>query len=317
MSFVAPEKVRFKVKLEGFDTDWVDAGVRRDVTYTNLDPKTYRFRVMACNNDGVWNEAGAAWEFRVLPTFYQTYWFLACCAATAAFLIWTAYRLRVRSATRAIQSRYEERLAERTRIARELHDTLLQSLAGASLQLDAISKTLIAAPGEAHAKVQTIRQQMDASFREARQKVWDLRSPTLEGRDLAAALRDSLDAMTGKMEGFRFTVSGEPRALPPHMEEQLLRIGQECVANALRHAQASQITVELRQDVDHLTLRVSDNGKGFDVDAVSRRNGHWGLRNMQERAREIDGELKLVSTPGHGTTIETVVPSILNGKNRG
>ena len=315
LSFAAPEKVRFKTKLEGFDTSWVDAGARRDVTYTNLDPKKYHFRVTACNNDGVWNEAGATWEFSVLPAFYQTYWFVALCIVAAASMLWTLYRLRMRSATYGIQSRYEGRLAERTRIARELHDTLLQSLAGASLQLDAISKTMIAAPYEAQTKVQTIRQQMDASFREARQKVWDLRSPALEGRDLASAMRESLEAMIDGMEGFRLTVIGEPRAFPPHMEEQLLRIGQESVANAVRHAQASRITVELRYEAERLALYISDNGQGFDMEAVSRRNGHWGLTNMRERAKEIGAEWKVVSTPGRGTTIETVVPSLSNGKN--
>jgi signal transduction histidine kinase len=315
LSFVVPERVRFHVKLEGFDTEWVDAGARREAVYTTLEPKRYRFRVMACNNEGVWNEKGATWEFSVRPAFSQTYWFLALSIAAGALVLWALYKRRVRLATQLIQSRYEERLAERTRIARELHDTLLQSLAGASLQLSAISNIMTAAPDEARKKVDSIRQQMNAAFREARRKVWDLRSPALEGRDLPAALRESLEMTTGGMPGCRLTVTGEPRHFPPHVEEQLLRIGQECVANALRHAEAGKIAVELRYETEHLVLCVSDDGKGFDVDAASRLDGHWGLRNMQERANEIGARWKIVSTPGHGTTTETVVPSASNGKN--
>jgi len=314
LSFVVPERVRFKIKLEGFDTDWVDPGALRQAFYTYLEPGRYRFRVKASNDEGVWNEAGAGWEFSVLPAFYQTYWFIALLTGAGAAGLWTLHRLRLRSATRVVQDRYAERLAERTRIARELHDTLLQSLAGAALQLNAISKAIATMPDDVRKELDCIRQQMHDCFREARQKVWDLRSPMLEGRDLPAALRESLEKITRVTEGFRLTVTGEPRAFPPHVEEQLLRIGEESVTNALRHSGAGNIVVELRYETERLVLCVSDDGKGFDLDVARRRNGHWGLRNMQDRAKEIGAKWNIESGPGRGTKTETVVP-VSNGEN--
>ena len=308
LSFVVPEQVRFHVKLEGFDRDWGDAGARREAVYTNLPPRRYRFRVMACNNAGVWNEIGAAWDFEVLPAFYQTYWFLALLVVAGASLLGTLYQRRLRLATQIIRARYDERLGERTRIARDLHDTLLQSLAGASLQLNAIAKTVAEAPELAQEKLRNIRLQIDASFRDARRKVWDLRSAALEGRDLPASLRESLNMIAQGMDGFRLTVIGEHRPFPPHVEEQVLRIAQECVANAARHAAASSIVVALRYGEESLVLTVTDNGQGFDLDTAMRREGHWGLRNVRERAQEIGAPCEIVSKPGHGTECRIVVP---------
>jgi signal transduction histidine kinase len=308
LSLAVPERANFKIKLEGFDKDWIDVGTRREATYTNLEPKPYRFRVIACNKDGVWNQAGASWEFRVLPAFYQTNWFLALLIAAGSAALWAFYQRRVHAATQIIRSLYEERIAERTRIARELHDTLLQSLAGASLQLDAISKTVEAAPGEARRSIVSVRNQMDVSFREARQKVWDLRSTAIEGRDLPSALKEYLEGMTCKTAGFRFAITGTHRPYPPHVEEQLLRIGQESVANVLRHADATSIIVHLQYEPNHLCLRVSDDGRGFDYNAALHRDGHWGLRNIRERAAEIGAECRITSRPGHGTVIQTLVP---------
>jgi signal transduction histidine kinase len=242
LTFRSPEKARFRYILEGFDRSWIDAGGRRSALYSRLPAGKYTFRVQASNGDAVWNEAGAFLSFERLAPFYETPGFLAALTVALIALAALAYRRKVQ----LMHRQYDVVLAERARLARELHDTLLQSLAGASLQLNAISKAIATAPDEARKALDSIRQQMNASFREARQKIWDLRSPALEGRDLPGALKESLEKMTGAMEGFRLTVTGEPRALPPHMEEQLLRIGEECVTNALRHAEAGNIMVELR-----------------------------------------------------------------------
>lgn len=312
-SFAVQQELAFRAKLEDIDRDRVDVSARRETIYASLDPKSSRFDVAGCDSDGVWHEAAGTSEFRDLPAFYQTWWFLVLCIAASVSMLWALYQLRLRVLNQALQSRYEERFAERTRIARELHDTLLQDLAGASLQLAAISKTMAAVP-RAQTEVQKVSQQLDASFRVVRQKVWDLRSTALGGTNLPAALRESLEATANGLKGLCLTVTGEPRPLQPHMEEQLLRIGRECVANALRHAQASQILVELIFEAQGIKLCVSDNGNGFDIEAAARREGHWGLRSMQERAKEIGAQWKIDSSPGRGTKIETFIPSSTSEK---
>lgn len=314
LSLVAAEKNQYRYKLEGYDADWIASGNRRVAYYTNLPPGQYRFQVIAANNDGVWNKEGASFSFHLQPHYYQTVWFLMLSVACGAGVLWALYRRRLHLATKVIYERYQVRLAERTRIARELHDTLLQSLAGASLQLNAISKTMAAAP-QVRDKVDSIRQQMDAAFLDARQRIWDLRSPVLEGRDFPAVLLESLEKLTGARGGYSLTITGQPRAVTPNVEEQLLRIGCECVANALRHAQAREITVELRYETEQLVLSVSDDGRGFDTLAIAPGNGHWGLRNMQERARDIGAFWTLRSEPGQGTKVETFVSLIADQKN--
>jgi signal transduction histidine kinase len=206
-------------------------------------------------------------------------------------------------------ARYEERLDERTRIARELHDTLLQSLAGVSLQLDGVAKQVGQSSETAAAQIKVVRQQVEATFREARQKVQDLRSPMLQGRDLPAVLRESLEQIAaGHMVRLQMTVAGEPRPLPEEVDEALLRIGQEAVGNAVRHAQASEIQVSLTYGYESLSLCVRDDGRGFDLDDARRLVGHWGLRNMQERAQRIGAQWKITTAAGRGTEIETIVP---------
>lgn len=310
LSFVSPANVRFKVRLAGFDRDWVDAGTRREAVYTNLSPGRYRFTVIASNNEGVWNETGQVWAFRVLPAFYQTNWFLAFSLALVAAATWAGYHARLRATTRLIRARYEARLAERTRIARELHDTLLQSIAGASLQLHAAEKMIVTNPSDAARNVGGVRRQLDSSFREARRKVWNLRSPQLEERGLAGALQDSIETMSQSINATgaktSLTVNGGPRNLPVGSEEHLLRISEECVANALRHANASRISAELCYGRESIRLCVSDDGTGFDVEAATR-NGHWGLKNIRDRAAEIGAELTITSVRGSGTKIEATV----------
>jgi signal transduction histidine kinase/ligand-binding sensor domain-containing protein len=309
LSFVAPEKVRFRFKLEGQDPGWTEVVNQRQVHYSNLRPRNYRFRVAASNNSGVWNEAGASLDFSVAAAYYQTRWFQAACAAGFLVLLWALYRLRVHQLGREFNMRVEERVGERTRIARELHDTLLQSLAGVSLQLDGISKQTATAPERMSSLIAHVREQVDYCFREARIKVWNLRSPSLEGQGLAAALREFVERV-GPATKARcgFTVSGEPRPCSPEVEEELLRIAQEAANNANRHAQASEIRIALEYSVNSLTLSVSDDGRGFDFEEGYRKSGHWGLKNIEERTAQIRGICKITTAAGRGTKIEVHVP---------
>jgi signal transduction histidine kinase len=204
---------------------------------------------------------------------------------------------------------YTERLAERTRIARDLHDTLLQSLAGVSLQLDGIAKQSVTAPEKTPSVIARVREQLDACFREARTKVWNLRSPELEVFGLEASLRQLTEKVgAGTTAGCYLTVSGQPRSVEPDVEEELLRIAQEAANNANQHAQANDIRIALDYGADSLTLSVSDDGKGFEFEEGLRKTGHWGLKNMRERAAQIRGTCKITTAVGQGTQIEIRVP---------
>jgi signal transduction histidine kinase/ligand-binding sensor domain-containing protein len=309
LSLTIPERVRFRYMLEGKDKEWQDVGTRRQAFYGGLAPRKYRFRVMACNNDGVWNEAGAAWNFSIVPAYYQSIWFQGLCVLAVGGLTWLLYRLRLRQIAGRLNLLYNERLAERARIARDLHDTLLQSLAGVSLQLHGIAKQAATAPEKTVALIDRVREQVDSSFREVRLKVWNLRSPELEGQGLAATLREFTERIgAGKTVRCSFAVSGEPRPCSPEVEEELLRIAQEAANNASRHAQASEIRIALEYGGNSLTLSVTDDGRGFDLEEGYRKTGHWGLKNMQERAAQIRGKCTITSAVGQGTGIEIRVP---------
>jgi signal transduction histidine kinase/ligand-binding sensor domain-containing protein len=309
LSLTIPERVRFRYKLEGKDKDWQDAATRRQAFYGGLPPKNYRFRVIACNNDGVWNEVGASWNFSIVPAWYQTYWFWGLCVLAVAGLAWLLHRVRLRQVAGRFKLLYDERLAERTRIARDLHDTLLQSLAGVSLQLHGVSKQVVTAPEKA--RIDHIREQVDSSFREVRLKVWNLRSPSLEGQGLAGALREFVDRSGPSLNArCGFNLSGQPRACTPEIEEELLRIAQEATNNSNRHSDASEIRIALEYNSSFLTLSISDDGCGFDLNDGYRKTGHWGLKNMQERAAQIRGKCTITSAPGRGTQVEVRLPLV-------
>ena len=308
-SFVAPERVRFRYRLDGFDKDWKDAGERRQALYTNLPPRDYRFRVIACNNDGVWNETGASLAFSIQPAFYQTIWFRLLSLAAFAVALWGLYRLRLHRIAVQMNLRFEERLSERTRIARELHDTLLQNIAGFALQLEALSKT-VTGPGSARQRLRDLREQAEEWLREARESVWDLRSPTLGAPDLLEALRRVGEQVTsGKPVQVQVIVTGNRRPAPPALEAQLLRIVQEAIRNAVQHGQATEIKIHVAYlDANLIRIQIRDDGCGFVLDEASRKMGHWGLSTMRERAQQIGAELNIVTAPGHGSTIEVLAP---------
>ncbi len=307
-SFIAPENVHFRYKLEGFDRDWIDGGNRRVAYYTNLRPGNYRFRVMAANNDGVWNEQGAVFDFYLKPHFYQTYWFFVVIVLVLGAIVWQLYRLRVNR----ISSQFAAVLAERNRIAREIHDNLAQDILGISVQLELVAR-LMPAPAEvAKSHLDRARILVRHSMAEARRYVWRLRSHDLENKDLPTALNETARRLTrdGEVQA-TVQVTGTFRMLPFTIENNLLRIAQEAINNSVRHAGARHIMIDLHFDPDALQLRVQDDGCGFDPQAKNG-DGHFGLIGIRERAQEIGAELRINSQIAAGTEVIVNVP-LING----
>ncbi len=315
LSLVAPEKVLFRYKLEGWDRDWQDAGTRRQAFYSNLPPRNYGFRVMACNNSGVWNEAGTFLNFSVAPAYYQTWWFRSLCVASFLGLLAAAYQMRLRQVAHQFNMRLEERVSERTRIARDFHDTLLQSFQGVLLKFHAVTYLLHDRP-EAQKTLETVIEQARQAITEGRDAVQGLRSSTLVTGDIAQAismLGEELAAhqTDNNCPDFRVQVEGAPRDLAPVLRDEVYRITGEAMRNAFRHAKAQRIEVEIRYDQRQLRLRVRDDGKGIDPTVLNGggRPGHYGLPGMHERAKLMGGKLVVWSELNSGTEAELSIPA--------
>jgi signal transduction histidine kinase/ligand-binding sensor domain-containing protein len=304
----ASRKVRFRHRLEGLDGAWAEAGDRARVYYSNLPPGHYRFSVMASNRDGIWNGPAATLAFAIRPPFTRTPLFLALCAAAVMGLGLLAHRLRLGQ----IRSRFAAIIGERTRIARELHDTLAQGLAGVGLQIDTALSTLAEEPDLAREQMRLARAMARSSLAEVRRSIWVLRAQAAKGADgLGVALSNSLRHL-GADHGLAMTVAvtGEPRALPAELERNLLRIAHEAVTNAARHAGATHIEVALHVDDEAVHLSVRDDGRGFDPEGALLASGgeHFGLLGIQERARALGGELEVRSQPGAGAEVVCRLP---------
>jgi signal transduction histidine kinase/ligand-binding sensor domain-containing protein len=300
----APERVRYSYRLEGLDGEWVSSVARRVTNYNSLPHGRYRFTVRARVPNGPSGEN--SFSFQLLPHFYETNWFRYFCAALAAAGIWGLYNLRLRQ----IRQRFSLVLEERGRLAREIHDTLAQGFVGVSSQLDAVALTLNGHVDLARKHLDLARKMVRHSLTEARRSVMDLRASALEGHDLPAALSEAAPQWTaGSAVHIRVDVEGESRPLPEETEQHLLRIAQEAVTNAVKHAHASQVRIHLAMAGRNLSLRVADNGQGFEQDeAFSELGGHFGLLGMRERAERLGGELQLRSQPGRGTEVHVTVP---------
>jgi signal transduction histidine kinase/ligand-binding sensor domain-containing protein len=311
LSLSIPERVRFRYQLVGSDTAWQDAGGRREAFYTNLAPGPYRFRVIAANDDGVWNQVGAAFDFTIPPSFAQTRWFLAVWVVALAGVAWLAYLARMRQVAGGLQLGYQAALAERTRIAQELHDTLLQGFTGITLQLRAIERMLARQPKESAEALKNVLASADTALRDARHMIWDMRAVELEGRDLAEALETAArHAMAGSSAELVFTVHGDRRRLPLAIETTALRVGREAVINAVKHAASRTVQVSLEYGPRSLTLRVADDGAGISPGAMEAAavGEHLGVAGMRDRAQRAGGRLDIISEPGRGTTVSVSLP---------
>ncbi len=302
ITFIAPQRVHFRYRLEGFDKEWVDAGRRRIAYYTSLAPGEYRFRVTARANDGDWGAQEAEVTFRLLPRFYQTYWFYLLMAGLLGLAIYAFARWRVRQ----VEAQFSAVLGERNRIAREIHDTLAQGFVAVSLQLELLARKLGDAPEGVKTVIAQTRELVQSSLEEARRSIWELRSQGSDASDFRSRL-SRMAAEIGKRAGLnvRFSVLGTYRALPEKTESEFLKIGQEAVTNVVRHAQAKQLKIDLAYEGKKVRMVISDDGRGFagDVDSNSP-EGHFGLRGMRERAAQIGAQLSVKSAVGEGTQIE-------------
>jgi len=310
LSLVAPEKIRFRYKLEGYDHDWQEAGNRRQAFYTNLPPGNYTFRVIACNNNGVWNESGAALSMVIPPAFYQTYWFIALCAIALAGLISVLYIMRVRRVAAIYKGRMEERIQERERIARDLHDTFLQSVQGLMLKFDAITKQ-IPRGDVTRQNLEKALDQADEVLAEGRDRVRHLRETSVPLGDLPAAFKRVVEENSAARHvTFKTVVEGRVRHLHPVVLEETYCIGREALINALSHSEGFHVEVEITYDPKQFRLRIRDDGRGFDTTVLEQggRPDHWGLQGMRERAQRIGAQLALWSRPHAGTEVELQIP---------
>jgi ligand-binding sensor domain-containing protein/signal transduction histidine kinase len=305
LSFTAPQKVRYRYMLEGFDHQWTEAGARRSAYYTNIPPGNYTFRVQAANNDGLWNREGAAFAFTLKPHFYQTIWFYILLAALAAAMIVLLLRLRLLRAEREFRAV----LAERNRIAREVHDTLAQGYVGVSVQLEVVSELLRHNNAEGAIKhLDTTRQHVREGLAEARQSIWALRSQDSGENTLPVKLRRTTEQANGHGIEATFSIYGAYRPMPPGMEREFLRVGQEAIHNVKKHAGAAHLSVQLEYGPAEIALVVRDDGRGFEMnDGFQPPPGHFGLTGMRERADTIGGTLEVTSEPGSGTTVRLQV----------
>jgi ligand-binding sensor domain-containing protein/signal transduction histidine kinase len=309
LSLVAPEKILFRYKLEGRDHDWQDAGNRRQVFYNDLGPGTYRFRVMACNNSGLWNEAGTYVDFTITPAYYQTAWFRVSVVVLFLLVLGVLYQLRLRQVARVVRGRMEERLEERERIARDLHDTLLQSVQGLILKFHAVLKQ-IPADMPAHSALEKTLDHADDVLAEGRDRIRNLRVHSASLSDLPAAFRAVAEETSeGRDAIFKTVVEGHVRELHPLVLEECYCIGREAIINALTHSEGQHVEAEITYDSRQFRLRVRDDGRGIDprILEAGGRSGHWGLRGMHERAQKIGGQLRFWSRPETGTEVELIV----------
>ena len=314
-NFAVPQRAKFRYRLDGYDRDWHEAGTRRQAFYTDLPPGKYSFRLIASNSDGVWSDNAAELDFSIAPAYYQTNWFRALCAAAFLASLWAAYQLRVRRLQREYTSAIEARVNERTRIARELHDTLLQSLQALLFQYQAARNLFAAGSERAMQVLDTTLDRTEQAIAEGRDAIRDIRSDnvaqntlpellTMAGTELAESQADHA------LPAFGVTVEGERRTLTPIIREETYRIGLELLRNAFRHAKARRIETEIRYGDDTLRLRIRDDGKGMDLKVLQGDSrGHWGLRGVRERAERIGAKLDVWSEAGAGTEYQLTVPA--------
>lgn len=311
VSLAVRDRVRFRYQLTGLDAAWNDAVSAREAVYTNLGPGKYRFRVIAANPDGVWSPVEAALSFEVDPLFWQTWWFRSTIALALVMGPVGLYRLRLQQVTARMNLRFEERLAERNRIAQELHDTLLQGFISASMQVH-LAKDRLPEESKERGMLGRATELMGQVIAEGRNTVRGLRSTLHAAQDLEHAFTrvpQEFGPSTSEASAFRVIVDGERRGLHPMIRDEVFRIGREALLNAFRHSRADKIELEMKYTERSLSVCIRDNGCGIDEQVVrSGREGHWGLSGMRERAERMGAEFHVYSSAGGGTEILLTIP---------
>jgi ligand-binding sensor domain-containing protein/signal transduction histidine kinase len=317
LSLADPERVRFRYFLESFDRTWSEPVATREAVYTNLGAGFYRFRVVASNSDSLWNGSETSLQFEIEPLFWQTRWFRSTCVTLILLSVWSVHRYRLYHLTKQFNMRLEERISERSRIARDLHDTLLQSFHGLLFRLQAARNLFPGRPAEAIQVLDGAITKAEQAIAEGRDAIQGLRPAPTAQNDLAHLLTAMGQEIAGSQDtgrdspNFSVTVEGARRTLSPILQNEIYRIAGEVIGNAFRHANASQIEAEIRYDDGLLRLRIRDDGKGTDPKVLKEgaRAGHWGLPGIRERAKQIGARLDFWSEAGAGTEVELTVPA--------
>jgi signal transduction histidine kinase len=318
LSFFSPQTNRYRYKLEGLDSSWHEVGSeQRLASYTTLPAGVYEFRVQGATSRGPWSEPGTALRIEILPPWWNTWWFRTVVAALFVLVLLAVYYYRLRQIAQQLELRLEERVGERTRIARELHDSLLQGFQGLMFRLQAVRDLLPARPSEAAQVLDAALDRGDQAIVEGRDAVQDLRSNTAVSNDLAhavAALGEELSQAKGSepSPGFRVLEEGKPRVMDSILRDEIYRIAREALRNAFRHACAHSIEAEISYGESQFSLRIRDSGIGIDAPVLGRGSlsGHWGLPGMRERAKKFGGTLNVWSKSGAGTEIELTIPAV-------
>ncbi len=319
LSFAIPQRVRFRYRLDERDSEWQDAGARREAFYSDLAPGQYHFHVTASNSYGVWNKQGASLSFSVAPAYYQTIWFRGLMGGAVLGMIAGLYRFRLYQVRREFNAHLEGSVNERLRVARELHDTLLQSFHASLVQMQAARNLFSRQSEEAFQKLDSAIKMTAGAIVEGRDAIQQLRSQPADQSDLAQLLTVAGQELAQSHETtsgpviWRVLVEGARRDLQPLLQDEIFRITRELLRNAFQHAHAKQIEAEIRYERRMLRVHVRDNGKGIDPEILQEggRAGHWGFAGMRERAQQIGARLDFWSERGVGTEVQlTVAASI-------
>jgi ligand-binding sensor domain-containing protein/two-component sensor histidine kinase len=307
------ERNRFRYRLEGAGEDWVDAGTRRQAFFTNLPAGNYTFRVIASGMDGTWEDAGTMISFKIAPSYYQTTWFRFLIIVVALCCVWLVFTLRLRHATAMIQSRLSDRMMERERIARDLHDTLLQGFHGLMLRFQ-VASSLVQPKDPAYPVIEDALNRADRLMIESRERIRDLRYESEQVVQLADALEAAAKQMASDHTmSFRLTVEGAVRALNPLVRDEIYLVGREGLWNAFKHSNGTEVEAELTFHPHWVRLRVRDNGDGIEPETLRAGGaaGHWGISGMHERAEKIGAQFKMWNREGAGCELEVKLPSAL------
>jgi signal transduction histidine kinase len=309
LSLVDPDRVRFRYKLEGRDRDWIDAGNRRQAFYTDLPPGNYRFRVIAANNNGLWNMEGDSQALSILPAFYQLTSFRIACGILLVALAWSLHHARLRRITERLNVRFDDRLTERTRIAQDLHDTLLQDFLSVSMQLHVIADQLDG--HRSKARFDVLLSRLRDIVETGRRTVQGLQTGDRDHRELADALVKDAESLRGHQSvEICVTIEGDRRPLSSIVSDDVYCIGREAIANVFRHAGATRLSLFLNYTSGSFQLKVVDDGRGMEADVLERSlEGHWGIYGMRQRAERGGGRVRIWTRPKAGTEVELTVPA--------